>query len=151
MKKIISLLIILNVVFGLYNSNIVYAGESEYVESYKEEVGVSLFSYSCNESMHWVLMNNDVKCADVVITIYFEYADGDWVEVNDVLLDIDCYNGYSVSVSPNKYFNNGNDSGYCRRIISFLNSSGTHYEYYLYAYADCYGNVDFNTVINRVY
>ena len=98
-----------------------------------------------------VLMNNDVKCADVVITIYFEYADGDWVEVNDVLLDIDCYNGYSVSVSPNKYFNNGNDSGYCRRIITFLNSSGTHYEYYLYAYADCYGNVDFNTVINRVY
>ena len=39
-----------------------------------------------------VLMNNDVKCADVVITIYFEYADGDWVEVNDVLLDIDCFN-----------------------------------------------------------
>lgn len=122
----------------------VYAAENEYVDEVNEDSEISVMSYSDEKQMYLGLLNtNNELCADIVITIYFEYADNSWVEVEDAKLSIQCYNGYQVSVSSNRVYGSGGSSDFCRREFTILYPSGMHAYYHLYAYADYYGEVDY--------
>ena len=157
MKKIFYVLgcIIFTAIFSFnYKGQIVKAADSEegYVQVYEESDGISSLSYSDEKQMYWGLLNDDDElCAEVIIKISFEYSDGTWVDVNDALLDVHCYNGYKVNVSSERIFNNSSENSYCRRELTILYPTGMKAKYYVYAYADCYGEVDFTYQLVSTY
>lgn len=108
LKKVLALAaaMVLSCSFGM-NMISAYADE-KYVQNYNEESDIALTSYSTSEKMYLGLLNTDDEvCADVVITVEFEYEDESWVDISDVLLNIKCHNGYQVSVSSSKTFGGG--------------------------------------------
>ena len=147
LKKVKSVLGVLLFVFAIglcMNVENVSAAEYEYRNEVNENDEISAMSYSDEKQMYLGLLNTDNElCADVVITISFEYEDNSWVDVKDAKLSIQCYNGYQVSVSSNRLYGSGGSSDFCRREFTILYPSGLHAYYHLYAYADYYGEVDY--------
>lgn len=132
-----------------------YADEPEYVGAYDEnQDGAVSYSYWDEKILYRGFLNpeNDALNYEVYVTMQFEYADNSWVEVKDATLRINCYNDYKVAVSPEKKFGKGDCSrDYCRRIFTILTPNELHIEYYLYAEADCFGDVYLTCYVNRIY
>lgn len=60
--------------------------------------------YSAKSVMYLTLTDIDTNelTADVIVSILYDYADGYWVEMNNVYLSIECYEGYLVFVDENQ-------------------------------------------------
>ena len=106
--------------------------------------------YSAKSVMYLTLTDIDTNelTADVIVSILYDYADGYWVEMNNVYLSIECYEGYLVFVDENQEIYQDYGVRYC----TISNSDGLNIKYKIKAYADCYGetSVDYE-IIDRYY
>lgn len=106
--------------------------------------------FSAKSVMYLTLTDIDTNelTADVIVSILYDYADGYWVEMNNVYLSIECYEGYLVFVDENQEIYQDYGVRYC----TISNSDGLNIKYKIKAYADCYGetSVDYE-IIDRYY
>lgn len=153
--------------FGfLANENLAYAAdeannknqESEYVEFYDEigdESGISPCTYVCKRTRNLSILKSDDNStvADIEVTITYEYADNSWVVVHDATLKIQCYQGYLVAVdTTDKVFGGGGtEEAYCRRSFGLKGPNGNIATAYIYACADCFGDVHLEFAWDKVY
>lgn len=121
-----------------------------YVSSYSEDDMQMMREYSAKSVMYLTLTDIDTNelTADVIVSILYDYADGYWVEMNNVYLSIECYEGYLVFVDENQEIYQDYGVRYC----TISNSDGLNIKYKIKAYADCYGetSVDYE-IIDRYY
>ena len=112
----------------------VKASENMYTSSYSEEYVQVLREYDTKAVMYITLLDVDTGevCADIKVTLGFEYADGSWVKVNNMYLNIDCYEGYLVDVDKDTELHNEYGVRYC----TITKDNGLSVKYAIKAYAD---------------
>ena len=104
--------------------------------SYLEDDMQMMREYSDKTVMYLTLMDIDniELVADVSVTIEYEYADGYWVQIDWIYLDVECYDGYSASIDDVEIYHE-----YGVRYCTIINPAGVKIKYAIKAYADCYG------------
>ena len=127
----------------------VKASENMYTSSYSEEYVQVLREYDTKAVMYITLLDVDTGevCADIKVTLGFEYADGSWVKVNNMYLNIDCYEGYLVDVDKDTELHNEYGVRYC----TITKDNGLSVKYALKAYADCYGDTSVDCEVIDIY
>lgn len=102
MKKyfILCMCVLSAIVICIFPVNKVMADEILYVRNYSENDILDVLTYDDSVEHYLTLMDdeNGEICADVTVIIKYEYSDGAWVKVEDIVLEIDCCNGYLVNV-----------------------------------------------------
>ncbi len=163
LMKCISVMLAVCCCINFWNGdNLVYASEAydigdlEFVETYSEfDSGVSTCSFVCEKSMYVSLKDpiTDEVGVRIEVLLKYEYADNSWVVVNDALLKVQCYNGFSVVVAEQKEFGGWDtEYDYCGRTILVYGPYGRIAMYYIHAGADCFGDTylscEFQKMIN---
>ena len=150
LEKIFITNILLAILICTMPINEAKADDVLYVSSYSEDDMQMMREYSAKSVMYLTLTDIDTNelTADVIVSILYDYADGDWVEMNNVYLSIECYEGYLVFVDENQEIYQDYGVRYC----TISNSDGLNIKYKIKAYADCYGetSVDYE-IIDRYY
>lgn len=165
--KCVSVVIAVCMCFGfLGNESLAYAAseesgtnqECEYVEFYDEigdESGISPCSYVCKRtrSLRIIKPGDNSTVADISVTITYEYADNSWVVVHDAALSIQCYQGFLVAVDDaDRVFGGaGTDNAFCRRSFMLKGPNGNIASAYIYACADCFGDVHLEFSWDKLY
>ncbi len=151
LMKCISVMLAVCCCINFWNGdNLVYASEAydigdlEFVETYSEfDSGVSICSFVREKYMYYDLLNpidNEI-CVSIEVLLKYEYADNSWVVVNDALLKVQAYNGFSVVVTKQKDFGGWDtEYDYCGRTILVYGTNGKGAVYYIHAGADCFGD-----------
>ena len=150
LEKIFITNILLAILICTMPINEAKADDVLYVSSYSEDDMQMMREYSAKSVMYLTLTDIDTNelIADVIVSILYDYADGYWVEMNNVYLSIECYEGYLVFVDENQEIYQDYGVRYC----TISNSDGLNIKYKIKAYADCYGetSVDYE-IIDRYY
>lgn len=150
LEKIFITNILLAILICTMSINEAKADDVLYVSSYSEDDMQMMREYSAKSVMYLTLTDIDTNelTADVIVSILYDYADGYWVEMNNVYLSIECYEGYLVFVDENQEIYQDYGVRYC----TISNSDGLNIKYKIKAYADCYGetSVDYE-IIDRYY
>ena len=150
LEKIFITNILLAILICTMPINEAKADDVLYVSSYSEDDMQMMREYSAKSVMYLTLTDIDTNelTADVIVSILYDYADGSWVEMNNVYLSIECYEGYLVFVDENQEIYQDYGVRYC----TISNSDGLNIKYKIKAYADCYGetSVDYE-IIDRYY
>ena len=150
LEKIFITNILLAILICTMPINEAKADDVLYVSSYSEDDMQMMREYSAKSVMYLTLTDIDTNelTADVIVSILYDYADGHWVEMNNVYLSIECYEGYLVFVDENQEIYQDYGVRYC----TISNSDGLNIKYKIKAYADCYGetSVDYE-IIDRYY
>ena len=126
------------------------AAESTYVSSYSEYNIQEMRTYkdTITHIVQFVDEDTGEISAEGEVTINYEYSDGNWAELYNVYLNIECYDGYSVSVDENKEMYHG----YVIRYCTIKSPNGLCIKYEIKAYADSYGDTGVNwQIIDRYY
>jgi len=151
LAKCISVMLAVCCFISFWSSdNLVYASEAydisdlEFVATYSEfDPGISTYSFECEKLMYYDLANpiDDEICVSIEVLLKYEYADNSWVVVNDALLRIKTYNGFSVVVAKQKDFGGWDtEYDYCGRTILVYGPNGKAEIFYIHAGADCFGD-----------
>ena len=150
LEKIFITNILLAILICTMPINEAKADDVLYVSSYSEDDMQMMREYSAKSVMYLTLTDIDTNelIADAIVSILYDYADGYWVEMNNVYLSIECYEGYLVFVDENQEIYQDYGVRYC----TISNSDGLNIKYKIKAYADCYGetSVDYE-IIDRYY
>lgn len=150
LEKIFITNILLAILICTMPINEAKADDVLYVSSYSEDDMQMMREYSAKSVMYLTLTDIDTNelTADEIVSILYDYADGYWVEMNNVYLSIECYEGYLVFVDENQEIYQDYGVRYC----TISNSDGLNIKYKIKAYADCYGetSVDYE-IIDRYY
>ena len=150
LEKIFITNILLAILICIMPINEAKADDVLYVSSYSEDDMQMMREYSAKSVMYLTLTDIDTNelIADAIVSILYDYADGYWVEMNNVYLSIECYEGYLVFVDENQEIYQDYGVRYC----TISNSDGLNIKYKIKAYADCYGetSVDYE-IIDRYY
>lgn len=150
LEKIFITNILLAILICTMPINEAKADDVLYVSSYSEDDMQMMREYSAKSVMYLTLTDIDTNelTVDVIVSILYDYADGYWVEMNNVYLSIECYEGYLVFVDENQEIYQDYGVRYC----TISNSDGLNIKYKIKAYADCYGetSVDYE-IIDRYY
>ena len=150
LEKIFITNILLAILICTMPINEAKADDVLYVSSYSEDDMQMMREYSAKSVMYLTLTDIDTNelTADVIVSILYDYADRYWVEMNNVYLSIECYEGYLVFVDENQEIYQDYGVRYC----TISNSDGLNIKYKIKAYADCYGetSVDYE-IIDRYY
>ena len=150
LEKIFITNILLAILICTMPINEAKADDVLYVSSYSEDDMQMMREYSAKSVMYLTLTDIDTNelTADVIVSILYDYADWYWVEMNNVYLSIECYEGYLVFVDENQEIYQDYGVRYC----TISNSDGLNIKYKIKAYADCYGetSVDYE-IIDRYY
>ena len=150
LEKIFITNILLAILICTMPINEAKADDVLYVSSYSEDDMQMMREYSAKSVMYLTLTDIDTNelTADVIVSFLYDYADGYWVEMNNVYLSIECYEGYLVFVDENQEIYQDYGVRYC----TISNSDGLNIKYKIKAYADCYGetSVDYE-IIDRYY
>lgn len=150
LEKIFITNILLAILICTMPINEAKADDVLYVSSYSEDDMQMMREYSAKSVMYLTLTDIDTNelTSDVIVSILYDYADGYWVEMNNVYLSIECYEGYLVFVDENQEIYQDYGVRYC----TISNSDGLNIKYKIKAYADCYGetSVDYE-IIDRYY
>ena len=150
LEKIFITNILLAILICTMPINEAKADDVLYVSSYSEDDMQMMREYSAKSVMYLTLTDIDTNelTADVIVSILYDYSDGYWVEMNNVYLSIECYEGYLVFVDENQEIYQDYGVRYC----TISNSDGLNIKYKIKAYADCYGetSVDYE-IIDRYY
>ena len=150
LEKIFITNILLAILICTMPINEAKADDVLYVSSYSEDDMQMMREYSAKSVMYLTLTDIDTNelTADVIVSILYDYADWYWVEMNNVYLSIECYEGYLVFVDENQEIYQDYGVRYC----TISNSAGLNIKFKINAYADCYGetSVDYE-IIDRYY
>ena len=150
LEKIFITNILLAILICTMPINEAKADDVLYVSSYSEDDMQMMREYSAKSVMYLTLTDIDTNelTADVIVSILYDYAYGYCVEMNNVYLSIECYEGYLVFVDENQEIYQDYGVRYC----TISNSDGLNIKYKIKAYADCYGetSVDYE-IIDRYY
>ena len=146
-KSIIAILLV--ILISIVSVDKVKAENILCTSSYLEDDMQMMREYSDKTVMYLTLMDIDniELVADVSVTIEYEYADGYWVQIDWIYLDVECYDGYSDSIDDVEIYHE-----YGVRYGRIINPAGVKIKYAIKAYADCYGetSVDYE-IIDRYY
>ena len=146
LEKIFITNILLAILICTMPINEAKADDVLYVSSYSEDDMQMMREYSAKSVMYLTL--TDIDTNELTADVIYDYADGYWVEMNNVYLSIECYEGYLVFVDENQEIYQDYGVRYC----TISNSDGLNIKYKIKAYADCYGetSVDYE-IIDRYY
>ena len=149
LEKIFITNILLAILICTMPINEAKADDVLYVSSYSEDDMQMMREYSAKSVMYLTLTDIDTNelTADVIVSILYGYADGYWVEMNNVYLSIECYEGYLVFVDENQEIYQDYGVRYC----TISNSDGLNIKYKIKAYADCYGETSVDYEIIDIY
>ena len=127
LEKIFITNILLAILICTMPINEAKADDVLYVSSYSEDDMQMMREYSAKSVMYLTLTDIDTNelTADVIVSILYDYADGYWVEMNNVYLSIECYEGYLVFVDENQEIYQDYGVRYC----TISNSDGLNIKY----------------------